>query len=68
MGIAPNVLPHIFDLFVQADEAALRSRHGLGVGLALVRMIVDLHGGSVSGASAGLWHGSEFTVRLPLHA
>jgi two-component system CheB/CheR fusion protein len=68
IGIAPDVLPHIFDLFVQADQAALRSRHGLGVGLALVRMIVDLHGGSVSGVSAGLGHGSEFTVRLPVQA
>jgi two-component system CheB/CheR fusion protein len=68
IGIAPNVLPHIFDLFVRADEAASRSRRGLGVGLALVRMIVDLHGGSVSGVSAGLGYGSEFTVRLPLQS
>jgi signal transduction histidine kinase len=65
IGIAPDVLPYIFDLFVQADEAAARSRSGLGIGLALVRMLAELHGGSVMAASAGLGHGSEFTVRLP---
>ncbi len=65
IGIAHDVLPHIFDLFVQADEAAPRSRSGLGVGLALVRMIVQLHGGGVTAASAGPGRGSEFTVRLP---
>jgi two-component system, sensor histidine kinase len=65
IGIAHDVLPHIFDLFVQADEAAPRSRSGLGIGLALVRMIAELHGGSVIAASAGLGQGSEFTVRLP---
>jgi signal transduction histidine kinase len=65
IGIAPDVLPHIFDLFVQADEAAPRSRSGLGIGLALVRMLAELHGGSVIAASAGLGQGSEFTVRLP---
>jgi len=65
IGIAPNVLPYIFDLFVQADEATARSRSGLGIGLALVRMLAELHGGSVTAVSAGLGHGSEFTVRLP---
>jgi two-component system, sensor histidine kinase len=65
IGIAHDVLPHIFDLFVQADEAAPRSRTGLGIGLALVRMLTELHGGSVIAASAGLGQGSEFTVRLP---
>jgi signal transduction histidine kinase len=65
IGIAHDVLPYIFDLFVQADEAALRSGSGLGIGLALVRMISELHGGSVIAASAGLGQGSEFTVRLP---
>jgi signal transduction histidine kinase len=65
IGIAPDVLPYIFDLFVQADEAAPRSRSGLGIGLALVRMLAELHGGSVIATSAGLGHGSEFTVRLP---
>jgi signal transduction histidine kinase len=65
MGIAPDDLPHIFDLFRQADEAAPRSKSGLGIGLALVRTLVELHGGSVTAASAGSERGSEFTVRLP---
>ena len=65
IGIAPEVLPHLFDLFKQADEAAPRSQSGLGIGLALVRNLVESHGGSVTGASAGLGQGSEFTVCLP---
>jgi signal transduction histidine kinase len=65
IGIAHDMLPHIFDLFVQADETAPRSRSGLGIGLALVRMVAELHGGSVIAASAGIGMGSEFTVRLP---
>jgi len=65
IGIAPDSLPHIFDLFRQTDEAAARSRSGLGIGLALVRNLVESHGGSVTAASAGLGKGSEFTVRLP---
>jgi signal transduction histidine kinase len=65
VGIAPEVLPHLFDLFRQADEAVPRSQSGLGIGLALVRNLVESHGGSVTGASAGLGQGSEFTVCLP---
>jgi signal transduction histidine kinase len=65
IGIAPEALPHIFDLFRQTDEAAARSRSGLGIGLALVRNLVESHGGSVTAGSAGLGKGSEFTVRLP---
>jgi len=65
IGIAPDSLPHIFDLFRQADEGAARSKAGLGIGLALVRNLVELHGGSVTAASAGLKQGSEFTVCLP---
>jgi two-component system, sensor histidine kinase len=65
IGIAPEVIPHLFDLFRQADEAAPRSQSGLGLGLALVRNLVESHGGSVTGASAGLGRGSEFTVCLP---
>ena len=65
IGIAPEVLPHLFDLFKQADEAAPRSQSGLGIGLALVRNLVESHGGIVSGGSAGLGQGSEFTVCLP---
>jgi signal transduction histidine kinase len=65
IGIARDALAHVFDLFTQADAAAPRSRAGLGIGLALVRSIVTLHGGRVTVASAGLGQGSEFTVRLP---
>jgi signal transduction histidine kinase len=65
IGIAPEALPHIFDLFVQADATAPRSRSGLGIGLSLVRALVELHGGSVTAQSAGLGQGSEFAVRLP---
>ncbi len=66
IGIAPEALPHIFEPFRQADAANPRSRAGLGIGLALVRQLVQLHAGNVSVASAGLGRGSEFTVRLPL--
>ena len=65
IGISPQALPHIFDLFRQADEAGPRSKSGLGIGLAVVRNLVQLHGGSVTAASAGPDRGSEFTVRLP---
>jgi signal transduction histidine kinase len=66
IGISPEVLPHIFNLFMQADTAPPRSGSGLGIGLALVRAIVESHGGNVTAVSAGLGQGSEFTVRLPL--
>jgi len=65
IGIAPDALPHIFDLFTQAHAADPRSKAGLGIGLAVVRNLVELHGGSVTAASAGIRQGSEFTVRLP---
>jgi signal transduction histidine kinase len=65
IGIAPDVLPHVFDLFVQADPTSRRADAGLGIGLALVRSLVERHGGRVTVASAGPGHGSEFTVRLP---
>ncbi len=68
IGIAPDALAHIFDLFRQADEAAPRSKSGLGIGLALVRNLLELHGGSVTATSAGIGQGSEFTVRLPREA
>ena len=64
IGIAPRALAHIFDLFKQANEADPRSKAGLGIGLAMVRKLVELHEGSVTAASAGLGQGSEFTVRL----
>ncbi len=66
IGIVPDMLPHVFDLFMQADPTAQHSEAGLGIGLALVRSFVELHGGRVSAASAGLGKGSEFTVHLPL--
>jgi signal transduction histidine kinase len=65
IGIAPDVLPHVFDLFVQADPSSRRADAGLGIGLALVRSLVERHGGRVTVTSAGPGHGSEFTVRLP---
>jgi two-component system CheB/CheR fusion protein len=68
IGIAPDALPHIFDLFRQAHEADPRSEAGLGVGLAVVRKLVELHGGSVAATSAGSGQGSEFTVCLPIPA
>lgn len=64
IGIAPDVLPYICDLFVQADEIAARSKSGLGIGLRLVRMLAELHAGSVTAASAGIGQSSKFTVRL----
>jgi signal transduction histidine kinase len=66
IGIAPQVLPGIFDLFEQGRPRELRSRGGLGLGLTLVRRRVELHGGSVAAHSDGAGQGSEFTARLPL--
>jgi PAS domain S-box-containing protein len=66
MGIAPQLLPKVFDLFVQAHDDDKRSAGGLGVGLTLVRTLVQMHGGSVEAESPGVGKGSTFTVRLPL--
>lgn len=65
-GIAPEMLPHIFEPFTQADKTLDRAEGGLGIGLTLVRRLVELHGGRVSAASAGLGQGSEFIVRFPV--
>ena len=65
-GIDPQVLPYIFDLFTQAERTPDRSQGGLGIGLALVKSLVALHGGRVAAASPGLSKGSEFSIRLPL--
>lgn len=64
-GIAAEMLPYIFDLFTQAEWPVDRSQGGLGIGLALVRRLVDLHGGTITASSPGLGQGSEFVVRLP---
>ena len=66
IGIAPETLPNIFDLFVQERGALDRAQGGLGIGLTVVRSLVHLHGGTVLAESAGLGHGSEFVIRLPL--
>jgi CheY-like chemotaxis protein len=66
IGIGPDMLPKIFDLFVQADHAAARSQGGLGIGLTLVKNLVEMHHGTVEAHSAGLGKGSEFVVRLSL--
>ena len=63
-GISPSLLPFIFDMYVQADETVDRARGGLGIGLALVRGLVEVHGGTVAAASDGEGKGSRFTVRL----
>jgi two-component system CheB/CheR fusion protein len=66
VGIPPEMLPRIFDLFTQVESSRAQSQGGLGVGLALVKNLVELHGGSVQAKSDGIGKGSEFTVRLPL--
>jgi signal transduction histidine kinase/CheY-like chemotaxis protein len=64
LGISPKVLPFIFDMYVQADRTLGHARGGLGIGLSLVRRLVELHGGTVSAASGGEGCGSTITVRL----
>jgi len=68
IGIPAQSLDRIFDMFAQIDGQSSRSGGGLGIGLSLVKGLVELHGGYIEVASAGLGHGSEFTVRLPLTA
>jgi PAS domain S-box-containing protein len=65
MGIPPDLLPRVFDLFVQAERGLARPQGGLGIGLTLVRQLVQLHGGSVEARSEGPGTGAEFVVRLP---
>jgi signal transduction histidine kinase len=65
-GIAPEVLPFVFDRFRQADSSSSRAQGGLGIGLALVQTLTELHGGSAAAESAGVGHGATFRVRLPL--
>ncbi|MGV3662303.1 MAG: chemotaxis protein CheB [Prosthecobacter sp.] len=66
IGIPPEILPRVFDLFMQATRALDRTHGGLGIGLTLVQRLVRQHGGSVEAHSEGAGHGSEFIVRLPL--
>jgi PAS domain S-box-containing protein len=66
MGIEPELLPNVFDLFVRADRARSLRSGGMGIGLNIVKSIVDMHGGSVMARSAGPGTGSEFVVSLPL--
>jgi CheY-like chemotaxis protein/two-component sensor histidine kinase len=68
IGIAPEVLPRVFDLFVRADRSQAGSEEGLGVGLALARTLVELHGGTITAQSEGPGRGSEFVLRLPVGA
>lgn len=66
LGILPEMLPHVFELFTQADCVLSRSQGGLGIGLALVGALVEMHGGRVQAYSAGEGSGAEFTVKLPV--
>ena len=66
IGMSAESLDTVFDMFVQVDEQNNRAKAGLGIGLTLVRSLVEMHGGRVTAWSAGLGYGSEFAVRLPL--
>jgi signal transduction histidine kinase len=66
-GIAPELMPHMFDLFVQGDRTLDRSQGGLGIGLPVVRRLVDLHGGTVTAHSEGAGRGSRFVARFPVY-
>ncbi len=68
IGVDPQLLPRLFEPFIQADRSLDRKRGGLGLGLTLVKKIVDLHAGSVAAHSAGKDQGAEFTIRLPLQS
>ena len=68
IGIAPEFLPHVFERFRQADSSTTRRHGGLGLGLSIVKQLVELHGGSVAAESAGQDLGASFIVRLPIRA
>ena len=63
VGIAPDLLAHVFDLFTQADRSLAHSQGGLGLGLTLVRQLVEKHNGTVTASSDGIGQGSSFTVQ-----
>jgi two-component system CheB/CheR fusion protein len=65
IGIAPDMLPHVFDLFAQAERGLDRAQGGLGIGLTIVKRVTELHGGRVEARSDGVGRGAEFAVRLP---
>ncbi|HJQ83078.1 MAG TPA: ATP-binding protein [Candidatus Binatia bacterium] len=65
IGIAPDMIGRVFELFAQADRSLVRERGGLGIGLTVVRRLVEMHGGRVEARSEGVGHGSEFSMRLP---
>jgi signal transduction histidine kinase len=67
-GISPKLLPHVFQEFWQEDSSITRAHQGMGLGLTLVKHLVELHGGSVRAESSGKGHGATFTVTLPLTA
>ncbi|WP_422928167.1 PAS domain-containing protein [Singulisphaera sp. PoT] len=66
MGISPQFLPHVFDRFRQADSSITRRHGGLGIGLSIVKHLVEMHGGEIRAKSPGEGHGSTFTVMLPI--
>ncbi len=66
VGIRSDMLPRVFEVFAQSDQTASRSQGGLGIGLALAKKLVELHGGNITAQSAGVGKGSEFTVSLPM--
>ncbi len=68
IGIRPEFLPYVFDRFRQAESAITRTHGGLGLGLSIVRHLVELHGGTAEVASAGEGRGTAFTVHLPAQA
>src|SRR5690606_6805198 len=68
VGIPPERIGELFDMFSQLDRTLERSQGGLGIGLHLVKRLAELHGGTVTARSAGVGHGSEFVVRLPVAA
>ncbi|MBC7897322.1 MAG: hypothetical protein H7066_18035 [Cytophagaceae bacterium] len=67
IGMAPQAIGRVFELFTQLDTSLERSQSGLGIGLSLVKTLVEAHGGTVAAHSVGLGQGSELVVRLPLH-
>ncbi len=66
VGLSPDLLPHVFDLFLQGERTLDRAQGGLGVGLTIVRRLIEMHGGTVAASSAGVNRGSTFEIRLPL--